>query len=199
MSRIRTKRLRRAKRVLTVLSSVVVLGCFYWVFGPLPGRPAFEIERRVWALRCTPEYVIFARMSVDVVPPGKTVAQFDPGRSKPYYGGIAAMQRSDRELALGFQQPNEFLPFAPRHRPAVPTSDGFWYSFKVTYVPQQAIAIACLLLALLPTAWLWWRDRPFPVGCCTKCGYDLRGGVSPVCPECAAPVTEREPLDAFSE
>jgi len=197
MPRIRTKRLRRAKRVLTVLSSVAVLGCFYWVSAPLPWRPAFEIERRSWTLRCTPEYVILARLNLDVVPPGKTAAEFDRARARWSYGASDALRHND--FSSGLTQRNDLLPFTPGKRPCVETSDGFWYSFKVTYVPQEGIALACLLLAALPSAWLWWRDRPFPAGCCTKCGYDLRGGVSPACPECAAPVTEREPLDAFSE
>ena len=39
----------------------------------------------------------------------------------------------------------------------------------------------------VPTAWLWWRDsQPAPPGSCRKCGYDLTGNVSGVCPECGA-------------
>jgi len=37
----------------------------------------------------------------------------------------------------------------------------------------------------MPTALLWWRDRRrIPPGHCRKCGYDLTGNVSGVCPEC---------------
>lgn len=40
------------------------------------------------------------------------------------------------------------------------------------------------VLVLLPTAFLWHRDpRPLP-GHCRKCGYDLTGNESGVCPEC---------------
>ncbi|MFH1746135.1 MAG: hypothetical protein ABIG44_03720 [Planctomycetota bacterium] len=36
-----------------------------------------------------------------------------------------------------------------------------------------------------PTAFLWWRDRRrIPPGHCRKCGYNLTGNVSGVCPEC---------------
>jgi hypothetical protein len=42
-----------------------------------------------------------------------------------------------------------------------------------------------ILLALaVPTAMLWWADRRKPEGWCTRCGYDLTGNVSGVCPEC---------------
>ncbi len=40
------------------------------------------------------------------------------------------------------------------------------------------------LAALLPTAYLWHKDRRIPPGHCERCGYDLTGNVSGVCPEC---------------
>lgn len=42
-----------------------------------------------------------------------------------------------------------------------------------------------LLTALILTVFLWYRDRRrVPVGHCRKCGYDLTGNVSGLCPEC---------------
>lgn len=41
-----------------------------------------------------------------------------------------------------------------------------------------------LLVALIPTAILWYRDCRIPVGHCQKCGYNLTGNVSGRCPEC---------------
>lgn len=41
-----------------------------------------------------------------------------------------------------------------------------------------------LAIAAIPTAALWWRNRPFPNGRCQRCGYDLTGNVSGRCPEC---------------
>jgi len=41
------------------------------------------------------------------------------------------------------------------------------------------------LLVAIPTAYLWYRDRRrLPSGHCRKCGYNLTGNVSGVCPEC---------------
>ncbi len=44
-----------------------------------------------------------------------------------------------------------------------------------------------LVLMALPTAFLWWRDRPSPPGHCA-CGYNLTGNVSGRCPECGEAV-----------
>ncbi|NLE59112.1 MAG: hypothetical protein GX616_12180 [Planctomycetes bacterium] len=41
------------------------------------------------------------------------------------------------------------------------------------------------LLVTVPTAILWLRSRGrIPPGNCRKCGYNLTGNVSGVCPEC---------------
>jgi hypothetical protein len=42
------------------------------------------------------------------------------------------------------------------------------------------------LIFAMPTTYLWWRDRRrrIPPGHCRKCGYDLTGNVSGICPEC---------------
>ena len=45
-----------------------------------------------------------------------------------------------------------------------------------------------VLLSALVAGWLWRRDRPRPgPGHCQRCGYNLRGNVSGVCPECGEP------------
>ncbi|MBI4581439.1 MAG: hypothetical protein HY718_17180 [Planctomycetes bacterium] len=41
------------------------------------------------------------------------------------------------------------------------------------------------LLVASPTIFLWWVDRRrIQPGHCRKCGYNLTGNVSGVCPEC---------------
>ncbi|MDM8005534.1 MAG: hypothetical protein QUV05_05210 [Phycisphaerae bacterium] len=48
-----------------------------------------------------------------------------------------------------------------------------------------------LLLVVIPTACLWWRDRRrIPLGHCPKCGYNLTGNVSGVCPECGEAISD---------
>ncbi len=47
-----------------------------------------------------------------------------------------------------------------------------------------------LLLAGLPTAWLWMRGRRPPPGYCMECGYNLTGNVSGVCPECGTEIEQ---------
>ena len=43
------------------------------------------------------------------------------------------------------------------------------------------------LVSVIPTCILWLLDRRNKIGVCDKCGYDLTGNVSGVCPECGKP------------
>lgn len=52
-----------------------------------------------------------------------------------------------------------------------------------------------LLLSLIPTAYLWYKDRRIPRGHCQKCGYDLTGNASGVCPECGTSIAVDEDTD----
>lgn len=46
------------------------------------------------------------------------------------------------------------------------------------------------LLAAIPTAFLFWRDRRrIPSGHCLRCRYDLTGNTSGVCPECGTAIS----------
>jgi hypothetical protein len=64
----------------------------------------------------------------------------------------------------------------PRLGPSEFRSD-YWY----IVVPLWA----GLLVFAVPTALLWYRDRRrFPPDHCLRCGYDVTGNVSGVCPEC---------------
>ena len=47
------------------------------------------------------------------------------------------------------------------------------------------------LLAIGSATILWWRrDRRYPPDHCQKCGYDLTGNTSGVCPECGVAVAQ---------
>jgi len=41
-----------------------------------------------------------------------------------------------------------------------------------------------LLLVVVPTVFLFRHERMYPGHCCQRCGYDLTGNTSGVCPEC---------------
>ncbi len=58
------------------------------------------------------------------------------------------------------------------------------YTDGIYTIPLQPIVLTVILF----TALLWWRDwRKHPPGHCPRCGYDLTGNVSGVCPECGRP------------
>jgi hypothetical protein len=46
------------------------------------------------------------------------------------------------------------------------------------------------LIVALPTGLLWWHDRRIHPDQCQRCGYNLTGNVSGVCPECGEKVGE---------
>jgi hypothetical protein len=52
-------------------------------------------------------------------------------------------------------------------------------------------------IVVAPTAVLWYVDRRrIPAGHCQKCGYDLTGNVSGVCPECGTALPRNESASA---
>ncbi|HOW71952.1 MAG TPA: hypothetical protein PKY77_15240 [Phycisphaerae bacterium] len=53
---------------------------------------------------------------------------------------------------------------------------------------DDTLSLAVFLGAFGSTAVLLCLDfrRQYPPGCCCKCGYDLTGNLSGVCPECGA-------------
>ena len=63
------------------------------------------------------------------------------------------------------------------------------FAIRVVFVPLWSL----FLLAAIPTALLIWRDRRrIPPGHCQKCGYNLTGNVSGICPECGAKIAAWE-------
>ncbi len=75
--------------------------------------------------------------------------------------------------------------------------DVFSQSVTTAFFGLVAWGVVCLvLLPVALCALLWLRRRRFPPGHCQRCGYDLTGNVSGRCPECGAPVPERDHQDA---
>ena len=74
-----------------------------------------------------------------------------------------------------------FLIFGNR----TPGNMQWWVSIRLTPPSMMVLPIWLILTVLImPTAFLWWRDRRYPRGHCQYCGYDLTGNVSGRCPEC---------------
>jgi hypothetical protein len=96
-----------------------------------------------------------------------------------------------------------------RHASAIPASSSWffklpswsatrrvWYGFEpwpqVILLPDWEIVLPLwmpFLLAVVTTAFLWRLDaRRSQLGHC-RCGYNLTGNVSGICPECGEPIT----------
>ena len=76
---------------------------------------------------------------------------------------------------FGFESPHKEL-----SNPPSGTLTSVWWTIPFWLV---------LLLTAIPTAWLWHRDRRLISSSpdhrlCLRCGYDLTGNTSGVCPEC---------------
>jgi hypothetical protein len=74
--------------------------------------------------------------------------------------------------------------------PLLSLSKWQWYTQRMTW---WFWLIA--LVIVLGTIWSWhrwyrWRTAP-PPGHCRKCGYNLFGNVSGICPECGTPCGEQ--------
>jgi len=65
-----------------------------------------------------------------------------------------------------------------------------WSAYMVFTVGSGELTLrlwAVFLALSIPTVTLWWLDRCRPPPhCCQRCGYDLTGNTSGICPECGA-------------
>jgi hypothetical protein len=66
----------------------------------------------------------------------------------------------------------------------------FWIATCPLWLVILIVAVPTLLLWMLCCAFQRWRRT---ANCCRKCGYDLTGNVSGVCPECGRAVPTRNP------
>ena len=51
--------------------------------------------------------------------------------------------------------------------------------------PDTVIYVVYGVIRLI--VWPFTRTKTFPLGMCQKCGYNLRGNISGICPECGTP------------
>jgi hypothetical protein len=71
----------------------------------------------------------------------------------------------------------------PRWKPLF----SYLYTSKSDLLPYFWLVLPLwipFVIVVIPTTYLWYYDRPIPPGHCQKCGYNLTGNVSGVCPEC---------------
>lgn len=66
--------------------------------------------------------------------------------------------------------------------PSFESEPGGWMTVLPLWLP--------LVLSAIPTVILWRLNRRRGPGCCQKCGYDLRGNISGICPECGQAATK---------
>ncbi len=76
-------------------------------------------------------------------------------------------------------------------RGRLPNQAGFFYVVEFPlWLPFLAVALPTLL------AWRFWRKPPKPGHC--RCGYDLTGNTSGVCPECGRTTGTRLPDEGIA-
>jgi len=61
---------------------------------------------------------------------------------------------------------------------------------RVFFVPHWLIGVMLSAYPLL-RSWRRWRSRPCSYPACAKCGYNLTGNVSGVCPECGEKIVPK--------
>ena len=65
-----------------------------------------------------------------------------------------------------------------------------WTAVGYHLLSMSLTGLAALWFAIAGVAWLIWSKSrsPLPYDACFKCGYNLTGNESGVCPECGMPV-----------
>jgi hypothetical protein len=128
--------------------------------------------------------------------PDRTIVRFHRGRIALFFAAGSAEQRFD-PASSGYFGTYDAIAYCRRvaqanNYPAGGVAGFEWIGIGksdylcVLLIPFWAVALA----ALGATVWAWLayrrrRDRDLP-GHCRACGYDLKGNVSGVCPECGA-------------
>ena len=86
---------------------------------------------------------------------------------------------------LGFMVPGHVGVWYPAYGPGRMSSTAV-LAFLFIPIYCTGTLVLGLLIGKLITNAPWFR--PFPVGYCQQCGYNLRGNLSGVCPECGRPL-----------
>lgn len=107
---------------------------------------------------------------------------------------VSHLEYRGEDVSSPYWAPDNFYPEF-LSVPRILLKPDFWFVRYPDWTLTLPLWIPFVLIAI-PTAALWWRDRRrIPPGHCEKCGYNLAGNVSGVCPECG----ERIPADGAAD
>lgn len=173
------------------------------------------MRRRVFTLASAISLVIYAALVALwlFLPQGK-IFKFDSAHhryefwSRSKYSGMriwGGARTAGGDLWAGPGKHWDTMWASPTHQLPI----GFAYG-KAPSDDPTAAGLFCLLIpswtlivlfSLLPTFWLYrWRFHPVRLpGECRRCGYDLTGNASGVCPECGAPITVKQESAQISD
>ena len=97
-------------------------------------------------------------------------------------GGITYVRVTNQQAA----RPSHHFYWRPKFRGIqwIPKLNAHTYAGYYSFLPMWCP----FLIFTIPTYILWRRDRRHPKGHCQKCGYDLTGNDSGICPECGSKI-----------
>ncbi len=159
-------RLRRRWRILKWAGLVIsLLTVITW---------PMSVQRRWYYYRDVGSYNI----GLELIDGYFGVECYNVNQNPEPFGGVESVPSSTDILPWRFEIDNTVLAYGNDGTFTVwDVSVPFWMPF---------------LIVASPTTILWWLDRRrIPPGHCQKCGYNLTGNVSGVCPECGEPIARQ--------
>jgi hypothetical protein len=182
------RRWKRLKWTGTAICALTLLISWAWAFAPADWHPYPEYFGQRWGFRFWRHDlgVYVARLDV---PLWKTLADCPFNTALANRRMLGVPPDADRLYSNDIR----ILPVTghdPTGWRGATERDGFMLFQDVVYIPLISIPLLILLLAVPPTALLWYLDRHRRrPGFCRECGYNLTGNVSGRCSECGTPTS----------
>lgn len=130
-------------------------------------------------------YVSFGRTLV--CRSGAIVIQITHGPDKEFR---EAQQRYPPSFVLKKNTSPERMTWLPNIRTTRPKDYRLYYTSKMTTIKMIVPLWLLLLPAVACCLWVVLAKEEREVGTCISCGYDLRGNLSGLCPECGTPISK---------